>query len=119
SDPYFLCLIRILGQNLISTCEIRFFAPRLGQSKVQPRFDRQAARVHIMPIKRQASLQSQAVARAKADWFDLVMRAQSSSQCFDMLRRDADLEPVFAGIARTADAQFYAIPVESSGFHEV
>ena len=80
-------------------------APRLGHDPRQARLDGGGAVVEVVAVEAHAGFQAEAVPRAQAGEAERlgVLAHQVLGDGGGVLRRDGDLEPVFAGVTATAD----------------
>ena len=87
-------------------------------AKVRPAITGVVSVVEVVAVERQARLEPQRIARAEADRLGQLVRDDRVGELGRGDRRHRNLEPVLAGIARAADPQAAALPVERPALHE-
>ncbi len=93
-------------------------APALADGEGKPGLHRRGGFVHVLAVKRKASLKTQRIARAKADGQHFRLRKQLAGEGLGELCGDRDFEAILAGVTRARDKKRLGIHMKHTAFHE-
>ncbi len=108
-----------MGFQLVDALDIAARQARLVHGETEIGLGQRVAGIHFVAIERHASFKAQGITRAETDRLDDRVGQQFVPQVANTLGREADLEAVFAGIARTRDIGDFAEKLERAALHEI